>query len=792
MSIVMQINPFDFFTNTHGDALDAGYIYIGEVNKDPRQYPVVAYYDEALTIPAAMPLRTSNGYIVRNGSPTFLFISGNYSVRVEDSRHRQVYYVSDFLMIGSQSAITPGDLANFTDPSKGAGMVGWQYLNAYADHTVGNAINQVIKRGIPAQVLGIVGDGIVDDSARMEYALSLGKPIDVTGLTPRITREIPCPAGVNLTCTDGSSFIKGYNGLGFRVTAGRISLVGVGFDGFGDGTESNKTNYAAGAIRINTGATIDSLVMNGVRAQLCRTIVTAGSEANDFIPDTTITVKEVNVQNCEIKSTPMPVNLRCKVFLDICMNNNYEDIIGAGRIVCAHKVFVDGVAFNDPVYQDTCNHIVTGNRFKTIVNRTTTGDSTTGNNYETHFVMLSGTRCVVTGNVGQDCTGNIFDAEGIYQKCQHYEISGNILIDCGSTEGAINLKGLPGDFSGVATSPVGDRGKCNDNLIIYTRDSYNNNGTLINLVTVGINTTAPRFVDIDRNFIFGANTTDILIQGEEGSTNEACHVTNNVSYRFGGTASILWRGAFRDPQSNNNSVIDPLCTGAAFWHTRFLAVAARGLSHTNTEFKGNTLRANVSDGRFDGKNMSFVEFDTEIYTFGAVIVDGGQFDLITGSATPVLRPISINRQTAAPAGSIDNLIVRDVNFVNNINSPPIFFNANTKVTEHDIEITTKCTAVALSTITPVQVASFTGSTVAMTLDATINQGGGLQGWFIRRGFFINAAGTATIQGTINDDYVNSNLVAGNITISPNTDKVRVQFTGPGTAKVKMKSVSVAV
>lgn len=684
------------------------------------------------------------------------------------------------------------DLANSTDPSKGAALVGWEYLNAYPNKTLGNAINQIIKRGIPAQVLGIVGDGIADDSAAMEYAMSLGKPVDFSGMTPRITREIPCPAGINMTCTDGLSFIKGYNGLGFRLTAGNINLRGVGFDGFGDGTDSNKTNYAAAAIRINTGATIDRMDVIGVRSKNCRAIVTAGSEANDFIPDTTITVKVVNVQDCDIHTTPMPVNLRCKVFYDICMNNNYEDIIGAGRIVSAHKVFVDGIAFNDPVYQDTCNHVVTGNRFKTIVNRTTTGDSTSGNNYETHFVMLSGVRCVVTGNVGQDCTGNVFDAEAIYHKCQYYEINNNILIDCGSTEGAINLKGLPGDFSGSATSPVGDRGKCNGNLIAYTRDSYNNGGTIVNLVTVGINTTAPRFIDIDRNFVFGANTTDILIQGEEGSTNESCHVTNNVSYRFGGTSSILWRGAFRDPKSNGNSVIDPVCNGAAFWHTRFLAVASRGLSHTNTEFKDNTLRANVSDGRMDGKNMSFIEFDTEIYTFGSVIVDSGNFDLITGSASPVLRVISVNRQTAAPAGSIDNLIIRDVNFVNNINTPVIFFNANTKVFEHDIELTTKCNVAALTTITPIQVASFPGSTVAFSLDATINQGGGIQGWFIRRGFFINNAGTATIQGAINDEYINSNLVSGNITISPNTDKVRAQFTGPGTAKVKVRSVSVAV
>lgn len=125
MSIVMQINPFDFFVDSGGDALDAGYIWIGQTNLDPRQYPIVTYYDAALTIPAAQPLRTSNGYVVRNGSPTFLYVSGNYSVRVEDSRHRQVFYVPDFLLIGNNSAVSLGDITNATDPTKGAGMVGF-------------------------------------------------------------------------------------------------------------------------------------------------------------------------------------------------------------------------------------------------------------------------------------------------------------------------------------------------------------------------------------------------------------------------------------------------------------------------------------------------------------------------------------------------------------------------------------------------------------------------------------------------------------------------------------------
>lgn len=161
MSIVMEINPFDFFTDTAGDALDSGFIWIGEPNKDPRQYPVVAFYDAALTIPAPMPLRTSNGYIVRNGSPTFLFINGNYSILVQSSTGSQIFYVADFLLIGSGSAVSAGDLANAVDPLKGAGLVGYH----------GRTVHAKLDEFASVKDYGAVGNGIADDTAAIQAAL---------------------------------------------------------------------------------------------------------------------------------------------------------------------------------------------------------------------------------------------------------------------------------------------------------------------------------------------------------------------------------------------------------------------------------------------------------------------------------------------------------------------------------------------------------------------------------------------------------------------------------------------
>lgn len=171
MSTVLQINPFEFFVDASGTALDDGYIWIGEPNKYPPSFPVQIFYDEALTIPASMPLRTSNGYVVRNGSPTFLYVNGNYSVLVQDKNSQQVYYVPDFLLIGNDSAVSETDflalkngLANAIDPTKGASFVG------YKGRTVYSRLSDLPT----VYDFGAIGDGIADDSNAFQAAADAG------------------------------------------------------------------------------------------------------------------------------------------------------------------------------------------------------------------------------------------------------------------------------------------------------------------------------------------------------------------------------------------------------------------------------------------------------------------------------------------------------------------------------------------------------------------------------------------------------------------------------------------
>lgn len=90
--------PFQSFNGLDGRPLTNGKIYIGQVGTDPtvpaNQLPV--FWDEDLTIPAAQPLRTNAGYIVRVGTPTRAYVDSNYAMSVINASDVLIYYIADF------------------------------------------------------------------------------------------------------------------------------------------------------------------------------------------------------------------------------------------------------------------------------------------------------------------------------------------------------------------------------------------------------------------------------------------------------------------------------------------------------------------------------------------------------------------------------------------------------------------------------------------------------------------------------------------------------------------------
>jgi hypothetical protein len=88
----LSIQPtFPIFTGTDGLPLENGYIWIGTANLDPQGNPIAVFWDSALTIPAAQPIRTLNGYPSRSGTPARIYVNSDYSIQVLDSKGSLVY-----------------------------------------------------------------------------------------------------------------------------------------------------------------------------------------------------------------------------------------------------------------------------------------------------------------------------------------------------------------------------------------------------------------------------------------------------------------------------------------------------------------------------------------------------------------------------------------------------------------------------------------------------------------------------------------------------------------------------
>lgn len=138
MAYYSAINPYPIFLDLRGGGLNGGRVYIGEPAKDPEVFPVPIFWDEAGTDPAAQPIETIGGYIVRAGTPAQVYGPTEYSIRVRDRFGAQVFYEAD----------ARGPLGEFIDnlasPS-GADLVGFSHASSYSSGTVGAKLRQMVS-----------------------------------------------------------------------------------------------------------------------------------------------------------------------------------------------------------------------------------------------------------------------------------------------------------------------------------------------------------------------------------------------------------------------------------------------------------------------------------------------------------------------------------------------------------------------------------------------------------------------------------------------------------------------
>jgi hypothetical protein len=91
MSALSIQPPYPAFAGADGQPLENGYIWIGTVNLSPQTNQIAVYWDSGLTIPAAQPIRTLNGYPSYQGTPSRFYTASDYSIQVLDSKGSVVY-----------------------------------------------------------------------------------------------------------------------------------------------------------------------------------------------------------------------------------------------------------------------------------------------------------------------------------------------------------------------------------------------------------------------------------------------------------------------------------------------------------------------------------------------------------------------------------------------------------------------------------------------------------------------------------------------------------------------------
>lgn len=157
--------PYKIYTGLDGRPLQNGYVYFGQPDQNPITNPVTVYWDADGLIPAAQPLRTSNGYIMRGGTPANVYFTGNYSILVQNAGRVQVFYARNSLDF-SIATLVNNTIGLIGGPN-GAGQVG--YSNGSPGSVAGTVADH-LREYVSLANFGVIGDG-TDESAKMQDAI---------------------------------------------------------------------------------------------------------------------------------------------------------------------------------------------------------------------------------------------------------------------------------------------------------------------------------------------------------------------------------------------------------------------------------------------------------------------------------------------------------------------------------------------------------------------------------------------------------------------------------------------
>lgn len=164
MAALSILPPYPVFTNTDGTALDAGYVYIGTAGLNAQTNPISVYWDAALTIPAAQPIRTTGGYPSRNGSPAMVYANSDYSIIVRNKRGSLLYSSLNATPRWSSVVVSDVSSANVSFLQSGTGAVG-------------RSVQTKLREIVSVTDFDADPTGVADSTLAIQAALNTGQAV---------------------------------------------------------------------------------------------------------------------------------------------------------------------------------------------------------------------------------------------------------------------------------------------------------------------------------------------------------------------------------------------------------------------------------------------------------------------------------------------------------------------------------------------------------------------------------------------------------------------------------------